>query len=131
MRVNRAPDISETQTMSKPPFETPEAVEAQTMGERPDLGRTPDALVEALSGSGMGSDTRAGSLQGGAASGSDADPDQAEVDRRMADIGRDHADRQASPQAAPDAVVNTGPVPGQQDRPGADGLEKDAEAATG
>jgi len=73
--------------VTDPSAETHEAVEAETVGERPDLGRTPDALVEALSGSGTGSDTRAGSLQGGAASGSDDDPDQAAVDRAMAQEG--------------------------------------------
>ncbi|WP_269515479.1 ribonuclease [Brevundimonas subvibrioides] len=67
---------------------TREAIEAEASGEHPDLGRTPDALIEALSGSGMGSDTRAGSLEGGAASGSDDDPDQASVDRTMAEEGR-------------------------------------------
>ena len=39
------------------------------LGEKPGLGRTPDALTEALSGSGMGSDTRAGSLQADTATG--------------------------------------------------------------
>lgn len=72
-------------TDAKP--ETPEAVEAEHMGERPDLGRTPDALIDALTGSGMGSDTRAGSLEGGAATGSDDDPDQAAVDRELAERG--------------------------------------------
>lgn len=74
--------------MTDPTPETPEAVEAEDMGERPDLGRTPDALIEALSGSGMGSDTRAGSLQGGVATGSDDDPDQAAVDRDLKQKGR-------------------------------------------
>lgn len=73
-------------TAAKP--EPPEAVEAEDMGERPDRGRTPDALTEALTGSGMGSDTRAGSLQGGAATGSDDDPDQAAVDRDLAERGK-------------------------------------------
>ncbi len=73
--------------MTDPRPETPEAVEAEDMGERPDLGRTPDALIDALTGSGMGSDTRAGSLEGGAATGSDDDPDQAAVDRDLAERG--------------------------------------------
>jgi hypothetical protein len=72
-------------TDAKP--ETPEAVEAEDMGERPDLGRTPDALAEALAGTGVGSDTRAGSLEGGAATGSDDDPDQAAVDQDLARRG--------------------------------------------
>ena len=63
---------------------TADAREAEDMGEKPDLGRTPDALAEALSGSDMGSDTRAGSLQGGAATGSDIDPDQDSVNATLA-----------------------------------------------
>lgn len=70
-----------------------EAREADDMGERPDLGRTPDALVEALSGSDMGSDTRAGSLRGGSASGSDDDPDQAAVNAALAEQGRRAAEQ--------------------------------------
>lgn len=68
-------------------IQSPEAVEAENMGERPDLGRTPDTLGDALTGSGTGSDTRAGSLQGGAATGSDDDPDQLAVDRDLAERG--------------------------------------------
>ncbi|MFN3537675.1 MAG: ribonuclease [Brevundimonas sp.] len=53
-------------------------------GERPDLGRKADNLSEtlegALTGSNAGSDTRAGSLRGGSASGSDIDPDQEAID---------------------------------------------------
>lgn len=74
--------------MTDPKPETPEAVEAEDMGERPDLGRTPDTLIDALTGSGVGSDTRAGSLQGGVATGSDDDPDQAAVDRDLAERGK-------------------------------------------
>lgn len=88
--------------MTDPKPESPEAVEAEDMGERPDLGRTPDALIDALSGSGVGSDTRAGSLQGGAATGSDDDPDQAAVDRIMADQGRAEAARQSASQGGRD-----------------------------
>lgn len=79
---------------------TREAIEAEESGEHPDLGRTPDALIEALSGSGMGSDTRAGSLQGGAATGSDDDPDQASVDRTMAEQGRAESKRDNEAKAA-------------------------------
>jgi len=77
--------------MTDPTPTTREAIEAEASGEHPDLGRTPDALIEALSGSGVGSDTRAGSLQGGAATGSDDDPDQASVDRTLSDEGRAQA----------------------------------------
>ena len=80
--------------------QSPEAVEADDMGERPDLGRTPDALADALTGSGMGSDTRAGSLEGGAATGSDDDEDQAAVDRDLAEQGRAGERRPADEDAA-------------------------------
>lgn len=73
--------------MTDPKPESPEAVEAEDMGERPDLGRTPDALIDALSGTDVGSDTRAGSLEGGVATGSDDDPDQAAVNRDLAERG--------------------------------------------
>lgn len=86
--------------MTDPTPTTRESIEAEAAGEHPDLGRTPDALVEALSGTGVGSDTRAGSLQGGAATGSDDDPDQASVDLTMADEGRTHAADNAKAKAA-------------------------------
>ena len=117
-------------TDAKP--ETPEAKEAEDMGERPDLGRTPDALAEALTGSGVGSDTRAGSLQGGAATGSDDDPDQAAVDRVMADQGRASADPQSPSEVDPNGIANTGVGPDESDADPAEGRRPaDAEAATG
>jgi hypothetical protein len=117
-------------TDAKP--ESPEAVEADGMGERPDLGRTPDALRDALSGSGVGSDTRAGSLQGGAATGSDIDPDQAAVDRIMADEGRAEVDPQSPSGADPNPIVNTGVAPGDRNQDPAEGKrDDDADAATG
>lgn len=80
--------------MPKQPLpQTQDALEADGMGEKPDLGRTPDALIEALSGSDMGSDTRAGSLQGGAATGSDNDPDQDEVNAGLARQGGADGDK--------------------------------------
>ena len=117
-------------TDAKP--ESPEAVEADGLGERPDLGRTPDALIEALSGSGVGSDTRAGSLQGGAATGSDDDPDQAAVDRIMADQGRADAKARSASAGAPEAIVNTGVAPGEGTADPVEGRPRtDADAATG
>lgn len=117
-------------TDAKP--ESPEAVEAEDMGERPDLGRTPDALGEALTGSGVGSDTRAGSLQGGAATGSDDDPDQAAVDRIMADQGRASADPQSPSGVDPNGIANTGVAPGEADADPAEGRRPtDVDAATG
>ena len=112
--------------------ESAEAIEAEGMGERPDLGRTADALSEALTGSGVGSDTRAGSLQGGAATGSDDDPDQAAVDRIMADQGRASAAPQQPADVEPDAIVNTGVAPDEADAdPAEGGRPTDADAAIG
>jgi hypothetical protein len=56
-------------------------------GDKPDLGRQADRLIDALSGSDLGSDTRAGSLQGGSASGSDDDPDQLVINKALAAEG--------------------------------------------
>lgn len=117
-------------TDAKP--ENHEAREADDMGERPDLGRTPDALVEALSGSDMGSDTRAGSLRGGSASGSDIDPDQAAINKALADEGRAFADPQSPSGVDPDPIENTGVTPGDGDQDPVEGKrDDDADAATG
>ncbi len=102
-----------------------EAREADDMGERPDLGRASDALADALTGSDMGSDTRAGSLRGGSASGSDVDPDQDEVNRSLAEQGRSGPDAQPK-RIDGDPVKNTGT--------GADDAvegQRGADAATG
>jgi hypothetical protein len=72
--------------------ENHEALEAEAMGEKPDTGRQTDALIDALSGSGMGSDTRAGSLRGGSASGSEIDPDQDTIDEALAEEGEEMKD---------------------------------------
>ncbi|WP_292070017.1 ribonuclease [Brevundimonas sp. UBA7534] len=64
-----------------------DAREAADMGEKPDLGHRADALIEALDGTDSGSDTRAGSLRGGSASGSDDDPDSARINRALAEEG--------------------------------------------
>lgn len=68
-----------------------EAKEARDMGEKPDLGLTPDALAEAVSGTDSGSDTRAGSLRGGAATGSEVDPDSGRINADLAARGRQAA----------------------------------------
>lgn len=70
------------------PTQTSDAREADDLGERPDLGRTPDALIEQLTGTDSGSDTRAGSLQGGSATGSDDDPDSDVINEALAKEGR-------------------------------------------
>jgi len=72
----------------EPQIEGREAREAQDVGEKPDLGQMGDALIEALDGSDSGSDTRAGSLRGGSASGSDEDPDSAVINKALAAEGR-------------------------------------------
>lgn len=79
--------------MTNPDPECEDAREAADMGEKPDLGHKADALIEALDGSDSGSDTRAGSLQGGSASGSDDDPDSRKINERLAQEGREAAAR--------------------------------------
>lgn len=119
-------------TQSPQPPQTEESREADDMGEKPDLGRTPDALLtEALSGSGMGSDTRAGSLQGGAATGSENDPDQDVINRSLAREGAASADPQSPSGVEPNAVKNTGKdLKGPAGDP-AEGGRGEADAATG
>lgn len=98
--------------------ETDECREARLVGERPDLGQTPDALSDtldhdrldrALTGSDSGSDTRAGSLRGGSAPGSDIDPDADAINAGLSRMGRDavrNYDDQAPRGTGP--VRNTG-----------------------
>ena len=81
-----------------------DAREAADMGEKPDLGHRADALIEALDGTDSGSDTRAGSLRGGSASGSDDDPDSRAINARLAEEGRASADPDSPSDAGPDAV---------------------------
>ena len=73
--------------MTDPLPDSDDAREAGMHGEKPDHGHTPDALIEALSGTDSGSDTRAGSLRGGSASGSDIDPDQDAINAALASEG--------------------------------------------
>ncbi len=110
---------------------TADAREAEDMGEKPDLGRTPDALTEALSGSDMGSDTRAGSLQGGAATGSEIDPDQDTVNETLASEGTASSASAASAKADPDPVKNTGEDATGDEGESADSGGGEADAATG
>lgn len=107
--------------------QTEDAREADDMGEKPDLGRTPDALNEAMSGINMGSDTRAGSLRGGSASGSEIDPDQETIDESLASEGM----VSAAPDTPKDAdATNTGDD-ADDARKGADAEGGEADAATG
>lgn len=108
--------------------------EKATESEKPDLGRTPDAMIEALSGSDSGSDTRAGSLQGGAATGSDDDPDSDIINAALAAEGRASADPQSPASVGPGAIKNAGVEPGATDP--AEGKRSseagdEADAATG
>ena len=113
------------------PHQTADAQEAEDMGEKPDTGRTPDALTEALSGSGMGSDTRAGTLQGGSASGSEIDPDQEAIDAMLASQGMAMADPQPPAPADPNPVKNTGEDTTGDGGDPVDGEGGEADAATG
>ena len=72
--------------------ENEEAREAADMGEKPDRGHAVDALKKALEGTDSGSDTRAGSLRGGSASGSEIDPDQDVINEALATEGMRFAD---------------------------------------
>ena len=95
--------------MADPKPDTEEAREAAAMGEKPDLGHTEDALKKALDGSDMGSDTRAGSLRGGSASGSEIDPDQDVINEALAAEGRRSKDEGAKPAGGPaEARKSTG-----------------------
>ena len=89
-----------------------------------------DAAREALNGSDVGSDTRAGSLQGGSNSGSERDPAQEASDKHLAGLGPslNQAGREGgAPKADPeDGVVNTGHAGDESDAPG-----DNADAATG
>jgi len=113
------------------PNQTADAREAEDMGEKPDTGRTPDALTEALSGSDMGSDTRAGSLQGGAATGSEIDPDQDTVNEALAFEGKASSVAAASAKADPEPVKNTGEDSTGPEGEPVDGGRGEADAATG
>ncbi|MGV8928705.1 MAG: ribonuclease [Brevundimonas sp.] len=95
------------------------------------VDRTPDALTAALSGSGMGSDTRAGSLQGGAASGSDIDPDQAAIDATLAREGMIMADPKPGATADADPIKNTGEGGSAADGASVDDGGGEVDAATG
>ena len=115
-----------------------DAHEAGETGEKPDLGRRPDAMNEALSGTNVGSDTLAGSLRGGSASGSDNDPDQEAIDEMLATEGMAAANRGEEASEAPsgdraETVRNTGEDEGADPEPGEAPHHKrgEADAATG
>jgi len=102
--------------MTDPTPDCEDAREAADMGEKPDLGHKADALIEALDGTDMGSDTRAGSLRGGSASGSEVDPDQDEINRALAEEGEASADPQSPSDIEHDRTGPQGdPVEGRRD----------------
>lgn len=117
-----------------------ETPSTERSGERPDLGQMPrsvDGLVPSLTGTDVGSDTRAGSLRGGSASGSDIDPDQAAINEGLKRQGAAAAPVSESQPADADPVNNTGddsgftgpaadPAEGKRPGPG-----DSADAATG
>lgn len=114
-------------TQQQQPQQTEDAREADVMGEKPDLGGTRDSL----SGTDSGSDTRAGSLEGGAATGSDDDPDQDLVNETLASEGMASADPQSPSGVEPNPIKNTGDdLDGPSGDP-AEGKRGEADAATG
>ncbi len=93
-----------------------DAREADMTGEKSDTGRKPDALRstvdEALTGSNGGSDTLAGSLRGGTASGHEDDSDQKIIDKALREQGEAMARQGSDPRrrgvSAEQSVTNTG-----------------------
>lgn len=118
-------------TTQPPHTQTEDAREAEDMGEKPDLGRTPDALTDALSGTDSGSDTRAGSLKGGSASGSDDDRDQDVINESLATEGMASADPQSPSSVEPNPINNTGKDMSGAGGDPAEGKRGEADAATG
>lgn len=98
--------------MNDPKTDTEESREAAAVGEKPDLGHTADALNQALEGTDMGSDTRAGSLRGGSASGSEIDPDQDAINEALATEGMQAADKAARPAGGPEEARKSTGQPG-------------------
>ena len=107
--------------------DTAEAREAEAAGEKPDLGHKPDALTEALTGTNVGSDTRAGSLRGGSASGSDDDPDQQKIDEMLATEGM----ASAGGESRDEGGANGGSSVNNVGRRAKEGDAKSADAASG
>lgn len=114
-----------------PPAKTePHGRSPEDRAERPDLGRQPDAMIEALNGSDSGSDTRAGSLQGGVATGSEDDPDSRAINADLAAQGRAAAAARTPASVGSSTVKNTGAGPGETTS--GEGPQGDeADAATG
>ncbi len=71
-------------------------------------------LDEALQGTDMGSDTRAGSLRGGSASGSDIDPDQELINRRLGQQGQALKSEGSKPAGGPEQAARSRDQPGDE-----------------
>lgn len=98
--------------MTDPTAENEESREAAAMGEKPDRGHVEDALKKALQGTDSGSDTRAGSLRGGSASGSDNDPDQEAINADIARQGKALAEGAKRPVGGPEQARKSTGQPG-------------------
>ena len=98
--------------MADPKTDTEEAREAAAMGEKTDRGHLRDALNKALEGTDSGSDTRAGSLRGGSASGSDIDPDQDVINDALAAEGRRAKNEGGRPAGGPEQARKATGQPG-------------------
>ena len=122
--------MTDPTTPSTAPDATDEGLAPADRAERPDLGQKSDALIEALNGSDSGSDTRAGSLRGGVATGSEDDPDSRAINADLAAKGRAAAEARSPAPSEPNAVNNTGRGPGDTDPEGGEPGD-DADAATG
>lgn len=99
--------------------------------ESPDGKTATDAAKRALDGTDVGSDTRAGSLEGGSATGSEHDEAQAASDRHLAELGPGLKAAGQTPSSPPrgeppKGVTNTGHPADASDSPG-----DNADAATG
>lgn len=76
-----------------------------------DESQTPSNIIteaqikEALQGTDMGSDTRAGSLRGGSASGSEIDPDQQVINEDLARMGERLRKDGAQPSGGPEEAA--------------------------
>lgn len=104
--------------MPTPAADNEESREAAAMGEKPDLGHVEDALKKALQGSDSGSDTRAGSLRGGSASGSEIDPDQEAINAGIARQGQAMTQARTRPAGGPEQAGDPArPAGGDVDAP--------------
>ncbi|MFY0398993.1 MULTISPECIES: ribonuclease [Brevundimonas] len=98
--------------MTDPKTENDESREAAAMGEKTDRGHLRDALNKALEGTDSGSDTRAGSLRGGSASGSEIDPDQDIINDALAREGLAARDAATRPAGGPEQARKSTGQPG-------------------